>query len=255
MYSIDDIKFILETRTITSPRILLFLKTRILLNEHLPECIIKIIGSLLGDTPKLIKGFIKKNYKPFEILKYWQYCGNDLEINGEYISNYFNRYFSGINKRSRPFKNSECPCCQSLKNNFYIVNPDDKQGEIIVLGSQCIKNFWGSKIKKCKDCNTKISFSLKKNKTERKRCPSCFKKHKLTKKIKMEQKLIIKQKKFEESHCKICQISIDEIQRKYGGKCKICNLKALATYKYSCGICNKKLKKNYRFCYNCKSCK
>lgn len=236
-----------------------FLQKRELLYNHLPSLdVINIIDKLLDDMPPLLKGF-SKHSNPYIILKYYEYCGN-------YIDRYFNRYFKGYNRTKPPLrennKREKCDCKTAINNVYLITDARDKnKGDILKIGSTCIKDFWGSKVKKCKGCPAYITFKTDKKNKEKKRCRKCekkFKEKKELKKIKQMKEQREKEEKqrmeemeiWKKTHCKDCEKKISEKQAKYGNRCYNCNNKS-DLLKYSCSVCKKKMRKDYLTCYNC----
>ena len=244
----------------------------VFLNDKFPQDISNLIFQYQIKLPPLFLGFLELGYNPFNILKDWKCCGHSGDgSEHDNTIKYFDRFFYPY-KRDKPPMETRCSCNVKIKTNFYIANPNNpKDGNIFVIGSSCIKNFWGTKLKKCKDCENYMSFEdIKKiEKKEKKRCRKCTKlynNHKL--KIKTEKKeqilylQMIEKKKIEEkkiederifmlSHCQGCKIFISEHKRKYGGRCYKCNMSKKEKYKFKCETCEKPLEKSFYKCFGC----
>lgn len=212
-------------------------------------------------NPYLIERLENNGYDAVDIMTNYQYCGT-------YDDKYFDRYFKGIEK-DKPAVETHCICGVKIMKNYYIINKNDKvEGNILVLGSTCIKSFFGDNCKKCKDCECYIKFTERqenKQKVERKRCKSClksYKKAKKEKKKKKENEKIMKimeenrrrqeeenkrKEQFYKTHCKVCDKYINST--KYGNRCYECNMN---NGPYTCSKCNKKMWKNFQYCFSCK---
>lgn len=135
----------------------------------------KLIMSFAEKTPKLIQGIQDVKLCPYVVLRDWRYAGRT-----HIVSHYSTKYLFYFKNKYGDFENPEftkiCTCKHKpLKWNCYIVRPDNKK--VLVLGSSCVKNFYGDKVQECVDCAVKISFDSRFD--SKLRCKDCKKKNRL----------------------------------------------------------------------------
>lgn len=86
-------------------------------------------------------GIRRIGYDPQDVINNWRYFGGDYDSHLKY-------YIMVSNNETLPQKEHTCVCGQKIKRNCYL----EKDSDIIVLGSCCIKRFINKSSRTCSVC-------------------------------------------------------------------------------------------------------
>ena len=160
----------------------------------------------------------------------FRYCGGDTNPSD---IRYYRLIFPDT---PLPEKQHACVCGHHIENNCYITNTD--RTILAILGSCCIKRFWGTKSRHCENCDATHTNRLMN------RCNACLKIYREEQKTKAKEEW---REEIEEGQ---------DILEEYSELSSRLGIRTIKAKKYRCSMCLEcKNKKPFLFCSSCEKAK